>query len=837
MKLLIKKSKIKCIEFDSVNDEIKILGETKLQFEKSFLKENILNNENNDLSKKKPNEDLSFRRNPRLIESKDESFESDFFESSDFRKKYNNYEKKEPEKNNFFYDNKINKKGTNDIKISFVNDDKNEGHFEEKLIDFESISAYSGDDCIYEKDIVGINSIYENDEFDDLFSSDLNIESAKNIKLNQDDVKDESIISEKDLDSDVIESIKNKNENIIEELNFNSEIFDEIDQDEIENQDNNLCIAKFKKATLEIKKENKISQNNKNSSDLNFNSAEEDLFSTIDEIYNKSDNIENNNDFISKENNNFFNNNKNAFFTGFVNGLNKKISIKEESLIIANKLNEEITEKEMQFKEDKQKSIFKNDFENEIDKLIKEKCKIRKRNTETFSLENNFSQQKLSCKIQNTSPNSFDKTKNEGRLSNVLLTKKGDIFENKNECFDMKINKKQCFDTDSNFLQNKTNFNCNKNNTNNSNKNNLDSNRKITKNNTNNINLDSNLKITEYNQNITDPKSYMKNNEMEKNFDKKTNLPYTDKIIKTGYLNSRRPMRSYLKPEVGHINKKWFEIQFKWSWLFHFFKKQINIEEKLLIQNIKNDIAKRKKNEFSILKRIVEGDDIPSKYMVLLVIKIDKDRLEVFDGFYSVFVDLDSDLKRLLISQKIRIGSYLRIFGSKKLIENKSIFEINSESVLMLNYNCVKICDKQKLGYQNKKGFCTFINKIIKTGGLISGLEFEIIKVIEKKILIKVKSYVNTVNESEFEKEVEKIQKLIEMSGEKDEHKWEIKNVVKMLVKDKFNNESLFTWFGCDIVKIGEKYRVFLVKVGSGNLGLHLVTTYTSFLEKIVDFG
>lgn len=339
--------------------------------------------------------------------------------------------------------------------------------------------------------------------------------------------------------------------------------------------------------------------------------------------------------------------------------------------------------------------------------------------------------------------------------------------------------------------------------------------------------------------------------------------------IQKSRLSASRPMRSYLKPEVGHIstmhnyiqnlkriyvnlkknhkNKEEFENHFKWSW-FHFYSincEEVNVE---MYKNwntgnielvdmsfynkacnfLENEITKRFDREYSILKRIVEGDDISIKYMILAVIEIKNDVLNVFDGFYSVNVKLDKDLQKMIISQKIRKGTCLRIFGAKLLIQNTALKNVKDECVLSLNYNCVKICEVQKLGYQKKKGFYISVKDIIKTGGNVSGLELKIVKIIERKLLVKVGNYKNVVDENVLEKEIDKIKKLMKeaQQSESFENKLVIKKVAKVLVKDIYDSECLLTWYGYDEISVNECFGFFMLKVGKDNLGLHLFSGF-----------
>ena len=78
-------------------------------------------------------------------------------------------------------------------------------------------------------------------------------------------------------------------------------------------------------------------------------------------------------------------------------------------------------------------------------------------------------------------------------------------------------------------------------------------------------------------------------------------------------------------------NEKWISIQFKSSWLY-FAMGNITFGENVLVESIDKQIKIRKKREYSVRRRIIEGDDISWRYMILLVIRITEEYNEVFDS-------------------------------------------------------------------------------------------------------------------------------------------------------------------------------------------------------------
>ncbi|KAM0677066.1 Breast cancer 2 [Binucleata daphniae] len=515
--------------------------------------------------------------------------------------------------------------------------------------------------------------------------------------------------------------------------------------------------------------------------------------------------------------------------TSFTTANNKKISIKEESIVFANKINNEINNTK----------IIKYNDSNSLDAHNK-----YKHNKDVLQYKNSY---------ENTSKNEEEKyeqnihKENNYKKNKANETTKSKISQNRNK------EGQQNTPNENNSKKNKTNE----------------------------------MLATKISQN-----SYKGKQSIATTINRNTKFtPPTNKQkalvvpgIQKNKLPSGRPMRSYLKPEIGHVStennyqqnmksiynavmqhfaskdKFTFANHYKWSWMHYYMNNSNEIKTEMYKscgfeindkgtnnETVKfyintcnflvTEIKKRFNNEYSILKRIVEGDDISIKYMVLAVTEIKKDVLNVFDGFYAVNVKIDTDLQKMLISQKIRIGTYLRIFGAKLMIQNKALTDIKDECVLFLNYNNVKICNSQTLGYQKRKGYCIQIKDIIKTGGDICGLELKIMKTIERKIQIKVNSYVNIIDENE--KEMQKIEKLVNDAKHKNNEDidtklvWSFKKVVKMLVRDVNENECILTWYDCEEVAINECYRFCLLKIGKMSIGLHLVTGYSTVAIKI----
>lgn len=331
--------------------------------------------------------------------------------------------------------------------------------------------------------------------------------------------------------------------------------------------------------------------------------------------------------------------------------------------------------------------------------------------------------------------------------------------------------------------------------------------------------------------------------------------------IKNKHTFVNRPMRMYNRPEKGHVSNEnkyiekmqkmydhiksiyfnqldsWVLINFKWCWLELFVNDKI-CEDMIVIQErLESLMEKRKLKEFSIFRRIVEGDDIASKHMIVIVLKASDKCLSLFDGFYTLNAVIDTDISRLIISQQIKFGTFLRIVNAELLCKTQSIFDL-SGNAFKLNFNSIGITNPTILGHQTKISFCKYLNRIKNTGGIISALELMIIKIIDIKILVKVGNYINTVNEKDLSKELDKIEQMIANEKNTINYKPIIKKTAKVIAKDKFNNECLLTWLGCEEFNVNEIYRFFNVKFIDKSIGTHLGTIHNkSLFYRINEFG
>jgi hypothetical protein len=313
-----------------------------------------------------------------------------------------------------------------------------------------------------------------------------------------------------------------------------------------------------------------------------------------------------------------------------------------------------------------------------------------------------------------------------------------------------------------------------------------------------------------------------------------------------------RPARSFLKPEKGHKNTlkeerekyietlkklalrfkkeeyQWLKIQFRWVWI-HFNLNDLPLDEEEILKHINI----RKSTEYSIIRRIIEGDDVSFRYMILLVIGTGDDYIEGYDGFYSVKIAVDSELQKEIKNKKLQIGTKIKLFGCKLLIESgQSIFDLKKGVFVMsAYYNGFSYASRtRKLGYKKKISFKRSINTIKKEGGPVSCLVGTVKKITEIKYVVQVKDYRNTVDD--IEKEFENIMLLIEKYDEKlTEGDIKVRAYVRFILDDGFSECLITSWMYVDKIRVGDKIMFCNIEPVMKSISLHLTTTKMTYVK------
>ncbi|KAH9411916.1 putative BRCA2 domain-containing protein [Ordospora pajunii] len=233
-------------------------------------------------------------------------------------------------------------------------------------------------------------------------------------------------------------------------------------------------------------------------------------------------------------------------------------------------------------------------------------------------------------------------------------------------------------------------------------------------------------------------------------------------------------------------------VQFKWSWIY-FFMQGKKTDFAALTDMVEDQMRIRLDNEYSILRRMVEGDEPSWRYMVVIVIGIDDYCIEIFDGTYSVHAMCDEALKQRILNGEIYAGSRLRVFGAELVREPGSIFEVSGASLMLHSNGVQAVFLKRKLGFKKKVCFRMRICDVDADGGTISCIQGRVTEVIETKYRVRVENYSGVTDD--IEPELDKIQEL----ARKAERVFcstdlKINAYTKFVVKDE-SGECTVTWW------------------------------------------
>lgn len=269
-------------------------------------------------------------------------------------------------------------------------------------------------------------------------------------------------------------------------------------------------------------------------------------------------------------------------------------------------------------------------------------------------------------------------------------------------------------------------------------------------------------------------------------------------------------------------------VQFTWSWIYFCFERS-QLEPDALVDRIEEQVRIRLESEYSVLRRIAEGDEVPWRYMILLVVGVGKGRIEVFDGYYSAHALCDEALDQRVERNEIRVGFKLKVFGAE--LERSVPGSIFDEAVLLrLRHNGVQVVhSRRRLGYRKKMSFRTWISGISRDGGPVSCVEGEVSKVVETKYLVKVENY-SSVTE-DLEPELDKIEDLARKAQRVfSSHDLRISMYTRFVVRDG-SGECVVTWWNpsCD-VHAGQTVRMVYL-VPSKAKELHLSTCKKSYVR------
>jgi len=154
-----------------------------------------------------------------------------------------------------------------------------------------------------------------------------------------------------------------------------------------------------------------------------------------------------------------------------------------------------------------------------------------------------------------------------------------------------------------------------------------------------------------------------------------------------------------------------------------------NIERQLLYRYQKEVLDVKR----SILKKIVERDDTPSRHMVLFISEIgpkEKITMSVSDGWYKVPIVIDEYSKRLVIGGKLKIGQKVRVaYAQLQGEEAVEVLEAGKKGVsLLLHGNSLRPAPwSAKLGI-HKSMFTVSLDSLSADGGTVCAVDVVVVR-------------------------------------------------------------------------------------------------------------
>lgn len=288
-----------------------------------------------------------------------------------------------------------------------------------------------------------------------------------------------------------------------------------------------------------------------------------------------------------------------------------------------------------------------------------------------------------------------------------------------------------------------------------------------------------------------------------------------------------RRMCLYFKGE----ERGWVAEQFKWTWL-HLCLNPVE-DSNTLEEEIVEIMNLRRENEHSVLRRIVEFDDVPCRYMVLGVLEVGEGSIEVYDGYYSVRAEIDRGTYGMLRAGRCTLGSKIHVFGAELLLKAAtSIFEVEGP-VLRLHSNGTRTSYEQcRLGYRKKIAFLNRIAELRMDGGVVSALFARVKRVFEVSFLVTAENYRSTG--ADLESELEKIHGLVVRAGRDPGHiGLRTRRFARLLIEDD-SGECLLTWWDApEDVREGDRYKFVHLSPAPKASSLHLTTSKKTYAERL----
>lgn len=181
------------------------------------------------------------------------------------------------------------------------------------------------------------------------------------------------------------------------------------------------------------------------------------------------------------------------------------------------------------------------------------------------------------------------------------------------------------------------------------------------------------------------------------------------------------------------VTQKWIDNHlFQICWKLFSLQKHCNDSFALNYADFSDELFYRYQEEYfngnrSIIKKIAEKDDSPSRHMILcvqnVVFEFQNPYLVLSDGWYPIKAKIDEPMKWLVLQKKIFVGLKLRIFGayleSDSAADGIEVLDAFEKISLKLSTNSVRRClPFENLGLQPNPCFRVSLRSLFSDGGV-----------------------------------------------------------------------------------------------------------------------
>uniref|UniRef100_A0A336MN35 CSON003306 protein n=1 Tax=Culicoides sonorensis TaxID=179676 RepID=A0A336MN35_CULSO len=207
-----------------------------------------------------------------------------------------------------------------------------------------------------------------------------------------------------------------------------------------------------------------------------------------------------------------------------------------------------------------------------------------------------------------------------------------------------------------------------------------------------------------------------------------------DEKYRLGFLEFLNTFNTLPGVDNSLITPKWFQHHYKMV-VFKLYRYSTKLKVPsgvfLTPENVLDQLKYRYDVEIdkvsrSPIRKIIEGDDIPCKRMVLEIVDIRENALVVSDGWYTINTEIDAEIKDKISNGVLSVGRKIITSGAELKNFENPCHPLNMPDNIRLNihYNSTRIAPlTAKLGYQrNPLPLLINLNDVKLNGGLVSNV-------------------------------------------------------------------------------------------------------------------